>query len=125
MRCWYWRWVRSRRRARRASGGRALVAVACPRLASATASPGVVTTSQPPFAAFTLAYLIAAVLCLAGAGTVLLGGRATAGGARTAESAADVRQSAVVHAPLNAHRAAAQANQCASSRIKAAPGGSG
>jgi hypothetical protein len=40
----------------------------------------VVTTGQPQFAAFTLSYLIAVMLCLAGAGTVLLGRGARAGG---------------------------------------------
>ena len=58
------------------------------------ASYPVVTTGQPQFAAFTLAYLIAAVLCLAGIGTLLLGRNGKARGARTAETAVDARQPA-------------------------------
>jgi hypothetical protein len=58
------------------------------------ASYPVVTSGQPQFAAFTLAYLIAAVLCLAGIGTLLLGRDANARGARTAETTADARQPA-------------------------------
>jgi MFS family permease len=54
----------------------------------------VVTTGQPRFAAFTLAYLIAAVLCLAGAGAMLAGRGATAGGGPHQKTAPGARQPA-------------------------------
>ncbi len=81
----------------------------------------VVTTGQPQFAAFTLAYLIAAVLCLAGAGTVVLGRGAKAAGDPHEETAPGPPQSpstADGHRQPLAHGERAAAAQAESMRLK-------
>ena len=85
------------------------------------ASYPVVTTGQPQFAAFTLAYLIAAVLCLAGAGTVVLGRGAKAAGGPHEETAPGPPQppsTADGHRQPSAHGERAAAAQSESMRLK-------
>jgi hypothetical protein len=85
------------------------------------ASYPMVTTGQPQFAALTLAYLIAAVLCLAGAGTVLLGRGAKATGGPRGETERDVPQppsTADGHRQPSAHGERAATAQAESMRLK-------